>query len=66
MYYTVSLNFSYECQLEVKNDTCRGDINLTKSLLQQIADQNYQESCTRSGKVLRPGGRPMFCRQESK
>ena len=33
--------FSYECQLEVKNDTCRGDIQLMKSLLQQIADQNY-------------------------
>ena len=52
--------------MEVKNDTCRGDIQLAKSLLQQIADQKYQESCTRSGKVLRPGGRHMFCRQESK
>ncbi|XP_065901281.1 ubiquitin carboxyl-terminal hydrolase 44-like isoform X2 [Dysidea avara] len=58
--------YCYQCEHDVHNDSSRGDIQLAQNLLEQIANQSYQESCTRNGKVLRPGGRPMFCRQESK
>lgn len=54
----------YLCNDWILNDTSTGDIQLIQSLLGQVAAQNYQESYTRSGRVLRPA--TMFTRMESK
>ena len=55
---------SYLCNDWILNDTSTGDIQLIQSLLGQVAAQNYQESYTRSGRVLRPA--TMFTRMESR
>lgn len=57
-------SFSYLCDDWVLNDTSTGDIQLIQSLLQQVAAQNYQESRTRSGRVIRPAS--LFMRMESR
>ena len=46
------------------NDTLTNDIQLVQSLLQQVAAQNYIESRTRSGRVIRPAA--LFTRMESR
>ena len=66
VYYTCSqtLAHSYLCDDYVLNDNTGGDINLVQSLLSQVASQHYQESCTRSGRVIKPAA--TFMRAESR
>ena len=58
------LLFSYLCDDWVLNDTPNGDIRLIQSMLGQIASQNYKESVTRSGHIIRPAS--LFTRMDSK
>ena len=55
---------SYLCNDWVLNDTCNSDIRLVQSMLEQVASQQYHESHTRSGRVIRPA--ISFMRSESR
>ena len=57
--------YSYICDDWVLNDILTEDIKLLQSLLHQVADQNYIESTTRSGHVIRPSA-SVFRRMESR
>jgi ubiquitin carboxyl-terminal hydrolase 44/49 len=46
--------YCYLCDDYILNDNVNGDIRLAQSLLSQVASQTYQESCTRSGRIIKP------------
>ena len=56
---------SYLCDDYVLNDNRSGDLSLVQSLLSQVASQHYQESYTRSGRVMKPA-HSVYRRSESK
>ena len=56
---------SYLCDDYVLNDNRSGDLALVQSLLSQVASQHYQESYTRSGRVMKPA-HSIYRRSESK
>ena len=64
LYITHTHGHSYLCDDYVLNDNEDGDIHLVQSLLGQVASQRYQESYTRSGRVIKPAA--TFMRTESR
>lgn len=61
----MSCMHSYLCEDYVLNDNPAGDISLVQSLLAQVASQHYSESCSRSGRVIRPA-QALFSRSKSR
>ena len=56
---------SYLCDDYVLNDNRSGDLALVQSLLPQVASQHYEESYTRSGRMIKPA-LSVYRRSESK